>query len=69
MPASIRFTSTGACASCGFYRGGAHEACPRAERTGAPLQLQPSRRAAIDARTSAAVRQNERIQRFLAGDL
>jgi hypothetical protein len=70
MPATFRTTSSGACCSCGAYGGSQHR--PTCRPDGPPpyrIKLQRSRQARRDRRTSWVVRENERIQHELIGDL
>jgi hypothetical protein len=61
MPALLRLTQTGACASCGAYAGSQHRpTCrPDAKRR---FKLGRSRQARRDSRTSAAMRDRTRFE-------
>jgi hypothetical protein len=65
MPA-LTTTISGACTACGAYGGSQHRpTCRPAPR----FQLEPSRRAPRDSRTSAAARVAQHLAQWLARDL
>jgi len=65
MPATYRFTQSGACARCGNYRGSGHLLPECGNPPPTPFQRGHMRGANRDARTSSAVRSQRRLERKL----
>jgi hypothetical protein len=64
MPAFPRKTKSGACAACGAYGNTGHDTC-RGQDRAEVIRLNPSRRARLDSRNSAAERARIHVERKL----
>jgi len=65
MPATYRFTKSGACARCGAYRGSGHQLPDCDNPPATPTRRGRMRRAGRNARISSSIRSGQRVERKL----